>query len=484
MDWLRRRFRPATPAEPPAPVPPAVSHLAAARGALHRADAREALRQIALGIEADPAYTPLYKLVATAYALLPTGQNEWRLFAALAERGDDPQAFLNLGHYFIGTPNHRTAIPLLRRALSLAPGDVKVVCELAIALLGEFQPHEARAALLAVDLGDDPDAVILLHHSRLLCGDTGGIQQFVVRQRPPLDDELASTPEGPAREEIQKSLDRLDQLEESLRRLTTIPQPERNLRHWHFIQYGAVILHVVSPVAPVENRDMRGRYAGVAPTVEDIERIAARLIRLLAALDRTPQTVIALPDSDSLRVAETVAKAAGVPMEALPSPLANRSSQQMMEAFDRERDLLALTGSLVVAADNRRLDAYPAFRQVRPEQTVFAFSHHWLAASSLTPDVSGFMCQTCRFPWTAPVNTPAEPGPRARFSDPDPPQRPTPPRRVPTPTPADVPEDFSDFEPTAAFYQQRAALIKGVPEAGPHRSPFLRDSPVPGTYDA
>src|SRR5688572_22343302 len=178
MDWLRRRFRSPAPAEPPAPPPLAAQHLAAARAALHAADGREALRQIALGIEADPGYLPLYRLVATTYALLPTGQNEWRLYAAPAERPNDPQAFYELGRLLSGTPSHRTAIPLLERALALAPGDVTIARELAVALLGAFRPREAYERLSAVELGDDRQARFLLQYARFLCGETEGIQEY------------------------------------------------------------------------------------------------------------------------------------------------------------------------------------------------------------------------------------------------------------------------------------------------------------------
>jgi tetratricopeptide (TPR) repeat protein len=473
MDWLRRRFRSPAPVEAPPAQPPAVRHLAAARSSLHGGDAREALRQISLGIEADPSYVPLYKLVATAYALLPTGQSDWRLFATVGERPTDPEALHALGRYFIGTPTHRTAIPLLERALTLAsaPGNVPIACTLAEALLGEGRPQEARDRLRAVELADDPRARLLLEEARFLAGETDGLPAYVTSERTRLNERLAGV-EGEAREEAVGMLERLDRLEEALARRAVVPDPDGSLRAWHFIQYGAAVLHVAG------DGGSSGRFGAVAPTIEDVGGIAARLVRLLTATDRMPELIVSLPDADSLRVAGEISQAAGVPLESLPSPLANRSTRQMIEDVERERVLLARERSLVVAADNRALERIPSFGTVLPGQTVFAFAHQWSIGASLTPDVSGLLCRACHYPWTAPVNTPAAPGPRNRLSSPEPEQPAVPRKKEPPPASADVPNDPPAFDTALAFYQDRASQLKGGAEGGNRRWKFRRDTAV------
>ena len=455
MDWLRRRFRPSPP-PPASEAPAAARHLTAARAALYAGDAREALRQIELGIAADPGYVPLYKLVTTAYALLPTGQDEWKLFAAAAERPNEAQPFLELGRHFIGAQSHRTAIPLLERARGLAPQEIAIARALAEALIGEFRPHEARDRLLEVDGADlegDPEARALLARARFLCGETEGIAEHA---RPEERDELA----------------------EALVRRAAVPEPGASLRAWHFIQYGAALLHLA------QTPDGGGRFGVVSLTQEDVNRLAARLLRLLAAVDRLPEVVVALPDTDSLRVAESVATQAGVALEALPSPMANRSTRQMIEDVERERVLLARPRSLVVAGDNRKLDAYPAFGEALPGQTLFALTHYWLGGASLTPDVSGLLCRSCLFPWTTPVRPAGPPGPSSRLSAPDPQPRALTPKKVVPPVPADVPEDTASCDEALAFYAERRALLKGGAESGARRWRFRRDSPVPDAYSS
>jgi hypothetical protein len=522
MDLLRRLFRNRTGDETRPDGSPGPRHVAAARAALERAQPREALRQINLGIEADPAYAPLYTLVTTIYAFLPAGQQLFRLYSAVAERPDDPWAYYDLGSYLTGGPSHRTALPLLRRALSLVPagdaaGQVKVSCALATALLGEFRPAEARDVLRAAGVGGDSgaagdvgsgggagEAVIgsdagnrsdtrahfLLHHARLLCGETGGVRRFVEQERPRLAGQLQSIPEGPERQEAQELLDDLEQLGESLRRLETVGEPGHSLARWHYVQYGAALLHTtevtVAAVAGSEGpQSAGGRYVGVVLSNEDVERIAARLARLLTAIGRVPDVVVALPDRDSVRAAEVVARALGVACEAIPDRLGNLSSAQQREAIARERELLERQRCLFVAGDNRTLDAYPQLRRVEREQLVFAFNHHWLAAAALTPDVGGLMSQICRFPWQQPPKEPEpaapEPGRRRGPADPQPrlAENVGPPMEA-----AEVPAAPAAFDEALGFYKQHAGMLKGAPDAGPMRWRFRRDSPVVGDYFA
>ena len=455
MDWLRRRLRSAPPPPPPE-QPAATRHLTAARAALHAGDGREALRQIDLGIAADPTYLPLYKLVATTYALLPTGQNEWKLYAAAAERPNEAQPFLELGSHFTAQSNQRTAIPLLERALGLQPGDPTIVRALAEALLGDFRPHEARDHLLSVGgaaLEADDEARSLLAYARLLCGETDGV---------------AEAASGEWRDEV----------DESLVRRATVAEPGESLRAWHFVQYGAALLHLT-------NSD-GGRYDNVLLGDEDVSRLIARLIQLLESLERKPEVVIALPDTDSVRLAERVAQQTGAPLEALPSSMANRSTRQMMEDVERERELLARPRSLLVAADNRKLETYPAFQEILPGQTVFALTHYWLSGASLTPDVSGIMCRAVVFPWTAPVKAVAPPAPPSRIGAPDPPPRDLKARKVDPPVPAEVPAEVPGevgaFEEALTFYRERRELLKGGVQGGTRRRRFRRASPVADRY--
>ncbi|HET7771939.1 MAG TPA: tetratricopeptide repeat protein [Chloroflexota bacterium] len=452
MDWLRRRFRP-SPAAPAPEVPQAAQRLRAARAALHAGDGREALRHIDLGIAADPAYVPLYKLVTTTYALLPTGQDEWKLYAAAAERPNEAQPFLELGRHFIAQSSQRIAVPLLERARALAPNDVAVARALAEALLGECRPRDARECLQSVDpaaLEADPEARTVLARARLLCGETEGI----------LDEAQGET---------------RDQLAEALERRATVAAPDesaRSLRAWHFIQYGAALLHVSAAEG--------GRYDFVSLGEEDLARLVTRLQRLLETLERPPEVVIALPDTDSVRVAEIVSRQTGVPLEGLPSSMVNRSTRQMMEDVERERVLLARTHSLVVAADNRKLEAYPAYQHALPGQTAFALTHYWLGGASLTPDVSGLLCRAAVFPWTTVQKPVAPPSPVSRVSAPDPPPRELKARKVDPPAPAGVPEDDAAFEEALAFYQERRELLKGGAQG--QRRPFRRESPIQSTY--
>jgi tetratricopeptide (TPR) repeat protein len=431
---------------------PAEEHLRSAQEAAEEGQDQEALRRLSFGFEADRTYQPLYQLAAACLRRLG-GAAEAALFeSALASFGE-PRAFFALGYHFVDVGHNRLAIPFLERALELAPGNVGIALELAVALTAHFQPARAHELLSGLDLDDEFWPTYQRHWCALLCGESAGTEEFIALARAQLEE---VEPED--EEERVPLLQALDKLEECLGRLRAVQAPRQLIRDWHFIQYGSAILDYFDQRTAEDGLAVAGgRWVALWGSNAALAAILAKLRGLLEELGRVPELVLGLPDRDSQIVGRALAELLAIPFSTVSGDIARPHT-------------------LVVACDSRELRAYEELREVQPGQTVFALNLHWLAPCAICPDIVGVLSQVYYVPW----------GEQFRLDHASQQyQRTAPDERDAAVIAAEIvatpPEDDPGFEATLAFYRAHAAYLKGA-QPGAIRLPFWVDSPLPGSY--
>lgn len=299
--------------------------------------------------------------------------------AAQDER--DVQALYNLGYQLIEQSLHGMAATVLLRAHLLVPGEEPMVTELVIALEGMGAHAEAARLLQA-----QPQLVqssfmcrYLLAYNALMSGDLDetrrlapGLESLLARSG--ADEEKAQAFAG-MKERIHQLLARVDALE------GVSPLDRKDLRGWHFVTTGGVLLHL-SPYGFDEG--MTGRYAFLQDSqslcLEGIRRVEA----VLAQAGRKPPRVFVLPDRYSTILAHATARVLGLPTEPWP--------EQGSDA-----------PGLIVAYDLSQLESplLKTFWDHRPGQVLWSHAMQWTEEAPFTADLTTFMYQQNTPPWGA-----------------------------------------------------------------------------------
>ena len=436
---------------------PAQPYLKAAQAAWKAADPRGALRELAQGLRADAGHKPLYKLAAKCLRALEAEDEAQLLEAALADFRS-AEAFFAPGLYYARDQNFELALPLLERAHTLAPKRLDVALELAQSYTSRFRPQDACAALQRAGFADNFWATFEFYWAALLCQrHLTEIAEFVELGRANV---AHADLDADSRSHLTYALDKLAQ---ALARLRAFP-PETPPRiwDWHFLQYGAAILDYCDARVAEDALDIAGgRWVAVWITSAKVAMLLDKLHRLLTALERAPQRIIALPDRDS----EIIGRAAALLFD-LPFELADEEASEA----------LAQPHSLLIAADQRQLEI-ASLLPVLEGQTVFALNLHWLRHGGMTPDIAGLTSQALYLPWEGALQVDPETRQVNRTAPDD-----RPAESIAQELAATTPEQDAHFAETLAFYRARAAYLKGGRYGGDLRLPFHSDSPVPGSY--
>ncbi|MET0624237.1 MAG: tetratricopeptide repeat protein [Pyrinomonadaceae bacterium] len=154
----------------------------------------EAVAELSRAASLDPKLSQAHSLLAVAYdrkGLRDRAEDSYRRAIDVNDR--DPEALNNLGYSLYLNGNYRAAVDKLKKAAKLAPGDTRILNNLALAQVrlgkyddayrnfaragGEFNGHANVAALL-IRTGRDEKAVEHLEQARRLQPDS----QNVLRQ--------------------------------------------------------------------------------------------------------------------------------------------------------------------------------------------------------------------------------------------------------------------------------------------------------------
>ncbi len=414
---------------------------------------QECLRLLTFAFTENPDNRDCYVLAAMCLRQM-NAESEAKLFDQVLASFDDSEVFFKLGYHFMDVGHDRLAIPILKRAFALDPGNNNIGLELAIACCGQFQPESARRILSECDLASNFWLAYQYYWSSMLCGITDGVEQFSKESRRQFLSQAAS-------HEIRGALYALDKMDEFRIRLAALGKPEQHVMYWHFLQYGSAILDYFDNREGQNGLEVAGgRFVYVGISFAQLTITLNKLRHFLTELGKNVKRVISLPDRDSSIIASGAAKILDLPLQIVDDP--QRAS---------------IEETLLVAANSWDLEKTPIERVLKG-QTVFAFNHNWLKAGTSTADVIGLMSQYCTWPWSK-ERLVIDPKTKQRME-----------AEEDTRSVEEIAFEFgnqlNDFEPEFAgqleFYKRNAVYLKGSRLGGNKRWRFITDSPVPGNY--
>jgi hypothetical protein len=152
----------------------------------------------------------------------------------------------------------------------------------------------------------------------------------------------------------------------------------RDLRGWHFVLNGSVLLHL-SPYGFDDG--MNGRYAYTQDSESMCHEALVRLRHAFISLDVSPTLVLTLGDPDSLALGTAAARFLGVPTR----PLAEaHESPGLVVAYD-----------LAHATEEARAD----LQNHRPGQILWTHASEWTEDLPIAGDIVTYLYQTNVSPW-------------------------------------------------------------------------------------
>ncbi len=284
---------------------------------------------------------------------------------------DDPDALFALGYELIELGLPAIAATVLCRCLDVVPGSEQVVVELVAALERRLHYGDAAALLRAHPALLDDSFACRYHlgFTAAMSGDLATTRAVRARLAPTDDDQHFMTA-------------RLDALLARADRVAAVTALDGDdLRGWHYVATGGVLLHR-SPHG-VE-AGMRGRYAWLQDSAALLRTGVDRLRAVLVARGLAPVCVYAPPGRDHELVAEVVARVLAVPRA--PWPAVGVPAPGLIAAYDLAD---------VAWADLERLV------DRRADQLLFAHASRWVEDGPVAPDVTTLLHQSVIPPWGA-----------------------------------------------------------------------------------
>lgn len=304
---------------------------------------------------------------------------------AAADDVDDPQLLFELGFELIDVGVPGLAATVLSRANDLAPHEAAIVSELCCALERDLRCDDALEVLRESPelIESDPACRFLAAYHSLMTGD--------------LDEPRRLLPSLEAGHE-EDQLEAAARLRGMLVRADAVrgatPLDRHDLRGWHFVVSGGMLLHL----SPSPDDALRGRYHGA---MDSVARCLEGLRRLQVVLEawsvRSPR-IWTPSDPDGAVLADAAGKLFGVPVRNWPE-----------EGSDEP--------GLIVAYDLDRWseEALESFCEHRPGQILWTHSTCWIEEPPFASDLTTYLHQVNVSPWgrrsgpegaaTAPANS-------------------------------------------------------------------------------
>jgi hypothetical protein len=290
------------------------------------------------------------------------------LARAAADQATDTAAMYQLGYELIEQGLHRVAAGVLERANRLAPGQTQIVSELVAALEG-VGDHARACAVLRADESLLREQFIfryLLAFNTIMRGDLGEARRLTPTLEPATDDDRWMA----AR--IGCMLARADAVGD------VCALDGDDLRGWHFVLTGGLLLHV-SPFGP---EVMRGRYAFVQDTEDRCLEGIRRLGAALEALEYRPPRILGLPDRNSMALAIAAAREFGRHVEPLNDTTLDAPG--LVIAYDLDSVDDEVLGGLAVH---------------RPGQVLWTHASRWTVDQPVAADLTTYLHQVNVGPW-------------------------------------------------------------------------------------
>ncbi|MFV2178243.1 hypothetical protein ACFHW2_38100 [Actinomadura sp. LOL_016] len=324
------------------------------------------LRDLARLLEGAAAASGFDDLREAAAAVAGTGG---RRRPGLGGRGGPgAQELYDFGYACVERGVAALAVPALRAALELLPGEVGLVRELVAALEEDHRHADAVAALdaHAALLEPWPDRYLLAYNA-FMAGDAARAEE-TARALPRPDETWT-----PAAERLERMLARA----RAVRPVS--PLDERDLRGWQFVIGGTVLLSL-SPHG--FDAGMSGRFAYLGDGYGTCRLAVERLRLVLDAAGVRPDRVMPLPDRSSTILGLAAAELLGLPV----APFEPGRPDALAVAYDLTEADQEVLGGLWERAEG---------------QVLFEHATCWTSPPPVTADVSGLLHQVVVPPWGA-----------------------------------------------------------------------------------
>lgn len=376
-----------------------------------------------------------------ARALIALGHDEAANHAAAASLDpSDAERLYRLGYQLIELGLPAVAATALEHALVHAPGTEAIVTELCTAFERQLRYADARRLMARHPA---------LCEAQFLC-------RYLLAWNAVMSGDLATAravaptlvPEEPRHQAMAERIAAMLARAARVAPVTTLD--DRDLRGWHHVTVGGVLLHR-SPYGL--DAPMRGRYAWLQDSCALIASGVAQLAAVLVVWQWTPPCVYALPGRDHEAVARVVAHQLGVPLA--PWPRVGAPAPGLVVIHDL---------ATVPLGELARL------RDRRPDQLVYAHAAPWTDDVAIAPDVVYLLHQSLVAPWGRRLVLAPDGGPPV-LTEPDLRDAATLAASVLATTPAEDPDE----EVAAAL---ALAAVVGRPEPGP-RPRWWAGGPVP-----
>ena len=280
---------------------------------------------------------------------------------------DSPDRLYDLGYALIDAGAPEIAASVLWRCLALVGDSEEVVCELVSALESALAYGDALAIL---------DAHASLRARSFLCRYLYAFDAAMTARLDVARAQLpALEPDGPDQEVMRATI--AGMLARADRVAGACPLDRADLRGWHYVLTGGVLLHQ-SPYG--FDGPMRGRYAWLH---DSLSRIATGLDRVAALVEAAPPPcVYAPPGPHHESVAHAAAARLGLALA--PWPAVGTPAPGLIVAYDLDA---VAPGELARIA------------QRRDGQVFFAHACPWTHDSPVAPDVATLLYQSLQPPW-------------------------------------------------------------------------------------
>ena len=328
------------------------------RGALqHPAPALEDLR---LFVDAIATFRDIARAIA--------GEELGSVVESVVKSPDDPGALYDAAYALYEQQLFGIAATLLVRANRLAPGQAKIVTELATTLEETMSYGEASLVLAASGLvGTHPFVTYLAGFHGIMSGDIEEARKAVTTMAGSTGD-LAI---------MRDALEGMAVRAETLR-AAKIDLGEHGLSAWHAAISGSILLHE-SPHG--FDTPMRGRYAYVADSAGLMRLGIARVAALLRAEDLFPSRVVAAPDRASQILALATSRVLDVPCV----PWSVSEGEGLFVAWDMDKT--SDEGFLI------------ALRAQGPRRILWSHASAWVDPFPYSPDLTTLLHQQITHPF-------------------------------------------------------------------------------------
>lgn len=410
---------------------------------------KEAFNFIKLGLIKDSSYKNLYKLAIECFSKL-NYEEEGKLFINAINNFKNFEPFYNLGYYFIEVKVFELARAFLERAIELNPNSVNTAFELSLAYTARFDFKKAIETLEKVNYNDDFWAEYKLNECKLLTNQKDGVKNFIEKGKKYFQSLEMN-------DDISYIIFKINELEQMMKRLELLTNPETHIKDWHFVQYGASILDFFN----TEKNDYvaGGRYVALWSSLGSIRLVLEKLRLYLTKLNKIPNKIIYINDRNS----EIIAKALSI--------MINKKNEEINKNNIIEPNIL------IISSDNEKFNDLDELDEITNAQTIFSFNLNWLEPSRYVPDIAGILTQFNSFEWEGGGIKVLEDG-TSEKTEPDN-------RTIEEITRDLVNTEFKledDFDNILKFYKNNEKYLKGGEEDNLKRSSFAVDSPIPGAF--